>query len=198
MGWTYRNRKLRHQTPVEYMIDQLTCETEATSTTVIAATAVGGTIYAAIRQQDRLTGRSFVLCGVILFKNSAKDGFGYKIMSERMGPYEVDCPGRIMRLLSPISDIEEPSCAAEWRGRVAAGKAAKAANVSQLVRFRPGDVIRRTKPAKFTSFNINEDRFTVIGFEKRTMIFAPMCAPAFRCRLRKDSLVDATVEHTPA
>lgn len=194
MGWTYRSRKLTHQTPVQYMTEYLTHETAATSTTVIAAAAVSGTIYAAIRQQDRITGKSFVLCGVILFKNSAKDGFGYKIMSERMGPCEADCPDRIMRLLSPIHEIEDPRCAADWRERVAAGKAVKAGKAAKLARLRPGDVIRLARRVQFASFNIDEDRFTLIGLERRTMIFAPVSAPGFRCRLRKDNLVGCSVE----
>jgi hypothetical protein len=126
MGWLFQNDKLRHQTPAEYITRAFTHDNETTAATVITAAAVGGTIYVAIRNHDKTTGKSYVFCGVILFKNNERDGFGYKDMDESMGPCEVDCPDRIMRLLSPIEEIPNPGYAAEWRKSVAAAKAKKA------------------------------------------------------------------------
>jgi hypothetical protein len=126
MGWLFQNDKLRHQTPVEYITREFTYESATTSATVISAAAVGGTIYAAVRNHDKTTGKSYVFCAVVLFKNNERDGFGHKDMTEAMGPCEVACPDRIMRLLSPITDIPNPGYTADWRASVAATKARKA------------------------------------------------------------------------
>ena len=121
MGWTYVKLS-RHETPVEYITRTFSYERNGAKAAVLAAAAVRGTIYAAIRQQDRPTAKPYVYCAVVLFKNNRRDGFGYKDMSESMGPYYWDCPDRIMRLLSPVSDIPHPGHTAEWRANVAAVK----------------------------------------------------------------------------
>jgi hypothetical protein len=54
-----------------------------------------------------------VLAAVVLISNTQKHGFGYKDMTETMGPCECACPDRIMRLLSPVTAIPNPSYAAE-------------------------------------------------------------------------------------
>ncbi|MEO9191632.1 MAG: hypothetical protein ABI224_16750, partial [Acetobacteraceae bacterium] len=119
MGWLFLHHKLRHQTPAEYVTQHFTHDNGTTSATVLATATVGGTIYAAIRNADTSTGKSYVFAAVILFRNNEKDGFGYKELDEGMGPCEVDCPDRIMRLLSPIEEIPDPGYAAHWRTRVA-------------------------------------------------------------------------------
>ena len=108
MGWLYQHHMLEHQTPAQYVEQHFTYETDGCKQTVLAAATVGGTVYAAVRHEIKGTGQSYVFCAVILFKNNRKDGFGYKDMDESAGPCEVDCPDRIMRLLSPIEKIPSP------------------------------------------------------------------------------------------
>ncbi len=108
MGWLFHNEKLRHETPVQYITREFSHESETTRATVLTAAAVRGTIYAAIRNENKTTGRAYVFCAVILFKNSERSGFGYKDMDESCGPCEVDCPDRIMRLLSPVAQKSRP------------------------------------------------------------------------------------------
>ena len=62
-----------------------------------------------MRSTDKKTGRSFVFAAVIMISNTKKHGFGYKDQSESMGPYQYDCPQRIIRLLSPIADFPMPA-----------------------------------------------------------------------------------------
>ena len=87
---------------------------------MLGAARVANTVYMAIECTEKATGKSFVLAAIILISNTRKHGFGYKDMTETMGPCECACPDRIMRLLSPVADIPNPSYAAEWRARVAA------------------------------------------------------------------------------
>ena len=196
MGWLFQNAKLRHETPVAYITREFTHESETASATVLAAAAVRGTIYAAIRNHDKQTGTSYVFCAVILFKNNERDGFGYKDMCESMGPCEVACPDRIMRLLSPIADIPNPGYSADWRARVAAAKAATAATRASLARLAIGHTVKLAHPAYFRSQGIETDRFTVIRFRKRTPIFVAVDYPDLICRLRKSSLTGAVVTRT--
>jgi len=123
MGWLFHNEKLRHEAPVQYITREFSHESETAKATVLAAAAVRGTIYAAIRTENKTTGKTYVFCAVILFKNSERSGFGYKNMDESCGPCEVDCPDRILRLLSPVEEIPGPGYAADWRARVATRKA---------------------------------------------------------------------------
>src|SRR5271157_5610636 len=124
MGWLFHNDKLRHQTPAQYIIEHFSHESETARTTVLAAAAVRSTIYAAIRNEDKTSGRSYVFCAVIPFRNSEKSGFGYKEQDESQGPVQCLCPDRIMQLLSPVEDIPRPGYTAKWRAQVAAIKAA--------------------------------------------------------------------------
>ena len=82
MGWLFHNEKLRHQTPVAYITKHFSFDGETAKATRLAAAAVRGTIYAAIRNEDKTTGKAYVFCGVFLFKNNNRDGFGYKDMCE--------------------------------------------------------------------------------------------------------------------
>ena len=108
---------------------------------MLAAARVGNTVYMALRCPEKATGKSFVLAAVILISNTRKHGFGYKDMTETMGPCECACPDRIMRLLSPVEDIPNPSYAAEWRARVAARKKAAAAMRAKRASLRPGSIV---------------------------------------------------------
>jgi hypothetical protein len=194
MGWLFHNEKLRQETPVQYITREFTHTSGTRHATVLDAAAVRGTIYAAIRNTDKETGKSYVFCAVILFKNSKKNGFGYKDMDEGMGPCEVDCPNRIMRLLSPVEDMPNPGYAADWRARVAQAKAARRKVADRLGRLKPGDRIRLPTPAHFGKIGISADTFVLIEMRKRTPIFAPVAHPTFLCRLKRQTLAIATVE----
>ena len=193
MGWLFQNDKLRHQTPEQYITKQFTYDGKTSSAIVVAAATVGSTIYAAIRNENKALGTSYVFCAVILFKNNDRDGFGYKDMDESMGPNEVNCPDRIMRLLSPISAMPSPGYAADWRERVAAAKTARATLRKKRSTLAVGSVITLTTPATFGD-RVTADRFTLVAFQKRTPIFTPISHPGFRCRLRAATIATATIE----
>ncbi|WP_292531527.1 hypothetical protein [Methylocystis sp.] len=194
MGWLFHNDMLTHQTPAEYIAQHFSHENDTCKATVIATATVRGTIYAAIRNEIKNTNKTYVFCGVFLFKNNKKDGFGYKDMDEGMGPCEVDCPDRIMRLLSPVDDMPSPGYAAEWRTRVAAAKQQRANARRNAKTFAPGDTIRLPEPVQFGKSGVSADRFTFHEYRKRTPIFSPVSHPYFLCRLRQSTLAAATLE----
>lgn len=191
MGWLFKNDKLQHQTPAQYITEHFTYESEMSKNTVIAAATVKNTIYAAIKREIKSTGQVFTFCGVFLYKNNCKDGFGYKDIDETMGPGEVDCPDRIMKLLSPVEDIPNPSYAASWRANVAAAKAKRTAVRENAKKLKVGDVIRLTCEPHFKSIPNCGNTFKVVDFRKTTPIFVPVTHPYLRCRLHKNTLVDA-------
>lgn len=148
---------------------------------MLDAVAVRGTIYAAVRNTNIDTGQSYVLFAVILFVNSAKDGFGYNNLDESLGPFEVNCPNHIMHTLSPIKNIPDPGNAADWRVRVAAEKGRRKAGTSKLGRLVPGCKVRLTQQMHFRLIGVTTNVFTVVGYRKRTPIFAPLSHPHLQC-----------------
>ena len=194
MGWLFSNQMLTHQTPAQYVEQHFTNETDARKQTVLAASAVGGAIYAAIRHEIKATSQSYVFCAVILFRNNRKDGFGTKDMDETAGPCDVDCPDRIMKLLSPIDQIPSPGYAADWRARVAAAKEKRKAFRDKSSRLVPGAILRLPHPVSFCNGAVSADAFRLIEFHGRTAVFAPLSRPGFLCRLSRAVIANAVIE----
>jgi hypothetical protein len=194
MGWLFKIDMLHHQTPAEYIAEHFSSETDDHNATVLATATESGTIYAAIRNEDKTTGVAYVLCGVFLFKNNRRDGFGYKSMTETMGPTQVNCPDRIMRLLSPVEEIPDPSYAAEWRSNVAAAKERRRAARKKFESFQEGDTVRLPYSVQFSKSGVSADAFTFLGYRGRTPIFTPISNPYLRCRLSRTILAAAVVE----
>ena len=74
------------------------------------------TLYAAIKNNET----NEVFCAVYLLRWSNSDyNFSYKSMTEFVGPCETECPLRIMKLLTPLSDKNDPDkWARNWREKV--------------------------------------------------------------------------------
>ena len=73
------------------------------------------TFYAAIEQTHKETGERHVWAAVILIHRYPKHihNFGWKDMSEAMGPFECRCPEKILKLLTPTDNAN----ANEWRAQ---------------------------------------------------------------------------------
>ena len=80
---------------------------------VVKSAMVGSTYYAAVRTTNSETGYDKIWGAVVLTSTKKDDGFnfGYKDMSEDMGPCYYDCPKRILDLLSPTDN----EYALNWR-----------------------------------------------------------------------------------
>jgi hypothetical protein len=110
MGWLYQNDPV--EDPVAYLIDKYNCDGHTRTWLVLAAARVSNTVYMAIKSTDKASAAAYVFAPVILISNTKKHGFGYKDIYESVGPCQCDCPGRIMRLLTPIADLPNPGYAA--------------------------------------------------------------------------------------
>lgn len=77
------------------------------------------TLYAAIRLKTGVSANQ-VFCIVFLLRWSrGYYNFSYKDMSEFSGPNEIECPKRIMKLLTPLDDNSDPNgWARGWRDKV--------------------------------------------------------------------------------
>jgi len=190
MGWLYRHDPI--DDPVAHLTEKFNHESERHIGQVLDAARVGSTVYMAIRSIEKATGTSFVFAAVILISNTQKNGFGYKDMTETMGPCECACPERIMRLLSPVEDIPNPSYAAEWRARVAAHHAAAREVRAKKARLQPGCIVTLDRAVSFPG-GMTATAFRLRSMRRRTPIFEPIDRPGYLCRLRAANLATATI-----
>lgn len=74
------------------------------------------TLYAAVRSKAN---SDEIVCFVYLLRwYNTYDNFCYKDMTEFSGPFESECPERILKLLTPIKgDDDSDRAAKEWRKR---------------------------------------------------------------------------------
>ena len=165
MGWTsyarYNSPKTRAEERAEIIRLYTSLVPDAPYTAeCLMASKVGTTWYVAIRLVPKpgaeidgpvLRGYlpdgagSLVYAGVIL--TGRHDGeWGYKDMSESMGPSQAEAPLKLMALLSPL-DPEADTYARGWRERVAAHHAARRG----LTRIAPGDRFEVETPFEFSS-----------------------------------------------
>jgi len=133
------------------------------------------TLYGAVKKKS--TGQIF--CAVFLIRWSRDYyNFAYKDMTEFAGPNQSECPKRIMKLLSPLNDENDPNnWAREWRKRVN-DYWAKRDTMSK----NKGSVIKTKEPLNFTSGS-DYQYFKKIG---RTTWAGIMIENEFRlvCRVR--------------
>jgi hypothetical protein len=195
MGWLYRHDPIND--PVAYLTDQFNHDDEHRTCRVLGAARVANTVYMAIECTEKATAKSFVLAAVILISNTQKHGFGYKDMTETMGPCECACPDRIMRLLSPVADIPNPSYAAEWRARVAAHHKAAAELRTKRASLRPGSIVTLERAVSFRD-GTTASAFRMRLVRRKTPIFEPVDRPGYWCRLSAASLAAATITHPDA
>jgi hypothetical protein len=194
MGWLF------HRDPIDDPLAYLTanynydCDTHTLQT--LDGARVGNTVYLAVRTSDKKTGRSFVFAAVILIRNTKKDGFGYKDQTESMGPNEYDCPQRIMRLLSPVADIPNPSFSAYWRAHVAAHHDERRRRRQRRNSLRVGNIVTLPDAVRFSG-GITARSFRVAHFRRRTPVFEALDRPGFYCRLRVATLAAATITAPP-
>lgn len=156
MGWTYT--KL-NGTMKQELTRLLTWETEENSNKVLDMAIVKlKTMYAAVERIHKNTGEREVWAAVFMlnFVPNAADGynFGYKDMCESMGPYQTECPERILKLLTPTSS----EFAIKWRMECWAGiqkrKETKLTvgdmvKFKSLIKFRDGSTLHYAVVTRF-------------------------------------------------
>ena len=195
MGWIQKRDPV--DDPLAYTTNRYNYDGAQRTYRVLDATRVANTIYMAVRFTEKATGKYTVLAAVILISNTRKNGFGYKDMDETMGPSECACPDRIMRLLSPIEDIPDPSCAAAWRARVASHKKTAAKRRAKRANLRPGCIVTLDHAVTFRD-GTTAAAFRMLFVRGRTPVFEPVDRPGFRCRLAVATLAAATITQADA
>lgn len=120
------------------------------------------TLYAACRYKD--TGRVFA--AIFLLGYAPKDyyNFGYKDMDETVGPYESECPERILKLLTP-TDSEYANM---WRERCWANIKAK----KNRPKYENGMIVKFKHELTFTN-GYKGDIFKLL-IEGRKQVFAAL------------------------
>jgi hypothetical protein len=190
MGWLYQYDPVEN--PVAHLTAKCNYDNEHRTLQVLAAARVANTVYMAIRSTDKASAASYVFAAVILISNTKKHGFGYKDMDESMGPCQCDCPDRIMRLLTPISNLPNLGHAADWRARVEARNNAKRQQRQRRQSLRVGSIVTLPTAASFRG-GYTASRFRVAYFWGRTPVFEAGDPPTFRCRLSAAMLAAATI-----
>ena len=198
MGWLFMRDLGGHSTPRAYLDNQFTYSREDHRMTVLASSMVGSTYYAAAESVES-SGDRQVFAIVCLTKTStgARDGctFGYKDMTEHMGPCESECPGSI---LDELTDTNSEYALA-WRARCRATLVQRKLQNAKPTP-KPGQTIVFEEPMRFSDGQ-ERKRFEVVPNPKgRTPLFRDpvtrsICRiPAFK--KRSYHLINSTV--TPA
>lgn len=126
MGWTFYNSRGRD------VVEILKTDVVGDYHRWIDHEMVGTTVYAVLeRNPERDTwgpNRTYVpdpdgkyrFIAVFLTTGSGRS-FGYKDMTESMGPYNYECPRRLIEQASPLQDGPASAWAREWRERCLKG-----------------------------------------------------------------------------
>jgi hypothetical protein len=180
MGWLFMRDMGGHAAPRSYLDNQFTYVRDDHRLTVLASSMVGSTYYAACERVEA-NGAAQVFAVVCLTKHNLRstDGhvFGYKDMTEHMGPCESECPAAILDALTET----DSEYAADWRARCRANLAARRLERAKPTP-KPGQTIIFDEPMRFSDGS-DRARFEVVANPKgRTPLF---CDPESRaiCRI---------------
>lgn len=160
MGWLTMRDTGRFANARAYLDDQFTYTRPDHRLTVVKSSMVGSTYYAAAERIEDDNARSVFAIVCLTFERlDAPNGhtFGYKDITEHMGPVESDCPASILDLLSPIEG-ESPN---EWRARCRANIAQRRLRDAKPTP-RPGQTIVFDEPLRFND-GIERTRFDVVA-----------------------------------
>ncbi len=166
-----------HATAKAYLDDQFTYTRETdgqvSGLKVLASSCPQNRTYYAAAQviENGVPGEVFAIVCKVLWNPRSKSGenFGYKDMTENMGPCEDDCPRHIFDLLSPTSH----EYALDWRRRCAANLALRARAIED------GDRIRFEEPLTFSDGSVGQE-FNVEKRGRRVILRDPHTGGRYR------------------
>ena len=169
MGWLFMRDLGGHSTPRAYLDNQFTYTRDDHRLTVLASSMVGNTYYAAAERVESSGDRQvFAIVCLTRTSTGARDGctFGYKDMTEHMGPCESECPASI---LDELTDIDSEYAKA-WRDRCRANLVRRKLQNAKPTP-RPGQTIVFDEPMRFSDGQ-ERARFEVVPNPKgRTPLF---------------------------
>ena len=172
MGWLFMKSLSGHCGPRQYLDAQFTYESPEVASRVLRSALVRLRVYyAAVEHVHPATAGREVWAAVCLVKYNPRDAegyiFGYKDMTESMGPCEAECPESILNLLTPTDN----QYAQRWRARCHDNAAARRA-LSRKPLPRPGQFIIFDRPLLFSD-GCRLDRFEVVAHpqSRRALLF---------------------------
>lgn len=169
MGWLFMRDLGGHSTPRTYLDNQFTYVRDDHRLTVLASSMAGSTYYAAAERVESLGDRQ-VFAIVCLTKTStgARDGctFGYKDMTEHMGPCESECPTSI---LDELTDTDSEYAQA-WRERCRANIVQRRLRNAKPTP-KPGQTIVFDEPMRFSDGKERTRFEVVLNTKGRTPLF---------------------------
>lgn len=170
MGWLFMSRggMAPFTTPKAYLDNQCTyppdpAKGRETGLRVLKSTVRFSAYYGACQSYDADGAReTFAIICLVRWNPGAKSGeeFGYKDMTETMGPYNYDCPASILDLLGPPGN----DYAAQWRASCRQRLA-----LTSRRKPRPGDTLVLPEPLTFTD-GVAERSFRVAQSGKKTVL----------------------------
>lgn len=170
MGWLFMSRggMSPFATPKAYLDNQYTYPPDPdkgreTGLRVLKSTVRCGAYYAACQSYDAEGPKeTFAIICLVKWTPGARSGeeFGYKDMSETMGPYHYDCPASILDLLGPPGN----DYAANWREACRARLALTSRRKPRL-----GDTLVLAEPLTFTDGQ-SERSFRVVQSGRKTIL----------------------------
>lgn len=169
MGWIYMQSLGGHAGPKQYLDAQLSFEQAGGRNDVLRSALVRMRVYYAAVEHIANDGSRHVWAAICLvtYNRLAKDGFifGYKDMSEDMGPCESECPMEILDLLTPT----ESENAKEWREKCRKFVARKAENAKKP-NLKPGQLVE-FEHAIYMTDRTTHKTLQVVRPENRRVIF---------------------------
>ena len=180
MGWLYMSRGSLggHASASAYLDAQFTYErqVEAGGTSglrVLASACPRNRVYYAAAQvmNGGVGGELFAIVCLVRWNPQDREGliFGYKDLTEHMGPYEADCPARILDLLTETDNQH----ALDWRRRCRANLERRSR------RLNDGDTIRMAQTVTFTDGHIGTE-FVVERRGRRIVLRDPVSQRGYR------------------
>ncbi len=155
MGWSFTYGATRRN-----IIEEVTrgwTHDDGTGSKTIKHCCRGNTLYA-VHENTRCNGEVYRFIGVHLLQRSS-DGWGYKSISEDMGPYQTNCPVSYIELaeeMPPSDGMGKNSI--EWRAKVR-----KEARLRSR-KYTVGQVVESVRPLRYSGGEVT--RFKVMRLPK--------------------------------
>lgn len=148
MGWTSSPEWQTKQQALEGDLDM----------PILDKSFIGNVAYVAVQKEN---GQVF---GLVAMFSKDSTGYAVKLVDESMGPYQFDCPKRILDKLTPLDELYEEgrgTYAKEWR------EACYSLHAKPKVRLEDGMRVRFANMMDFGSFEANE--FMVVKRDRKVL-----------------------------
>lgn len=179
MGWTFT-----HKEDGVSLLDFF--KKEFSSEGVIDVAQVGwNTAYMAVKMKEEK------ICGFVILISRKNDyfNFGYKEIDEGMGPYECNCPARILNRLSPPEEIYQGNSlewSREWRRKCRVNLEKK----KTRIKLSPGAKYSVQKGITFSNGVMLYPGDQIMCLDPKRRVFSPVKSPSYRLKFSVGAIED--------